>query len=357
MTTAYANEADARIPKDYDELIEYLEDNGVPEESIKETKYLHLLNIIEEKNYEEALPILLELGDYKDCNEIFSKAKSEFYNLGLALMTNGEVDEAIKYFEQTKDYERTDVYLKYLKRYQSEKHKNILKNEDIVEAGESWFLYRLDDCYVYVPIFLDKSVKCGIYFPGGYGGDMLFRDGMYTYIKKYTPKSIIIFYISSGYTCINDASDRAYEILKDVTHQEDVIIKEIVTMGSSMGSFSALHASAYLYDKYGLISSGVVSLDAGLNWVVDRPLKDEEYDLLKEQETDLYLFEQYHTGDKHFDAIEKFIQKDSPTYIIECANGDHDAITVDGFKYGAMSWAFGEFEVLDEVHYNLVKLN
>lgn len=85
------------------------------EEHIKENLYVQAIGLFDSKSYDEAITIFEELGDYKDsqeqivsCNErIEATKKEETYDMAVGLMQAGEYDEAIVEFGKIPGYEDT----------------------------------------------------------------------------------------------------------------------------------------------------------------------------------------------------------------------------------------------------------
>ena len=132
---------------------------------------------------------------------------------------------------------------------------------------------------------------------------------------------------------------------------------DVFVAGASNGAYTAMKMAAYFYTEYGVPVTKCLTLDAAMSWEYPARdmLTDEECDALAEAGTVLCLFEQKGTGLKTAE-IKRLVDRQLPVLILECSNGDHDTINVNGFRYGVFSWALDEIE-LDVDEYNPVWLH
>lgn len=95
---------------DYQEAIEIFTDLGDYEDSaemIKECRYLDAQQMISDGKYDEAIAAFEALGDYKESRDLITKAQ---YEKGKSLYNAGEYDKAIEIFTALGDYrDSTDM--------------------------------------------------------------------------------------------------------------------------------------------------------------------------------------------------------------------------------------------------------
>jgi len=166
----------------------------------------------------------------------------------------------------------------------------------------------------------------------------------------------MLFFYSSGYYEMDAKTDEAMTIMRQLELELNITLHDMSVIGSSNGSYSALHAAAQLHEDYAFNVNNAVCLDAGLEWDSPGVPTDEEYASLAASGAELILFEQPEVGlDK--EPIRKMVDAGARVTIVECTDDDHDRISKNAYKYGIFSWILDEFETLPEEQYNIVKLS
>ena len=219
--------------------------------------------------------------------------------------------------------------------------------------------------YVYVPYEINEDTSYMIYYCGGTGQEIesiLWAPGVVHYFassrdpEKYSPNAICIFYGTSGYDNIPTRVIDTLKLLHDVSEETGAPVKDVITVGSSNGCYTALHLAAALYTEGGIPVRCSLSLDAGLEWMHDYDwLTPEECDALVESGCTLYLFEQEGVGLEK-EGIRLMVEKGVKTVVVECRIGDHNMISENAYNYGIFSWGVHEFDILNPLEYIFVPL-
>lgn len=119
----YKSAMDLFEKEEFEEAIEIFKELGDYKDSLEmimEIKYNHGLKLLDGKDYYEAIKIFEDLGDYKDSNELEKQSK---YLLGKAYFERHDYVKAISFFEQIKEYGDSPnflieaIYLEAIKQY------------------------------------------------------------------------------------------------------------------------------------------------------------------------------------------------------------------------------------------------
>lgn len=219
--------------------------------------------------------------------------------------------------------------------------------------NDDGIIYVLDKIgFLYVPNEVNMETKGALYFAGGGGEDYLSREAVKSYLENFSPNAVILFFYESGFSHMEEISRKGAEVLNQVSAELGIDIKDVITVGSSNGTYAALKASAVLQDEYDFRVTKYLALDAGMNWDYPKEilLSDEQMKTLKDAGTELYLFEQPHTG-KQIPAIARMVNAGLKVYIVECQHMGHDQISKYGFRLGVFSFGFDELDSLSEMLY------
>lgn len=225
--------------------------------------------------------------------------------------------------------------------------------EKIKAVFEAGTLYEVDDGYIYLPTEINENTSIIIYYPGYEGHPVIqyFYWQIENYFKHFSPNAIMFFSEGSGYRNMDERNPEILKHIRQIRGQYE-IDGELIVCGSSLGSYAAMH----LADQDEEVVSKVLCLDCGYDYSVPCLLDDEQIEKIAAIGTEFYLFEQIGIDNTRFNFIQRLIDGGIKTYIVECANGSHDAITENAFDYDVFSWAIGD-EELSEIQYTLKELN
>lgn len=283
----------------------------------------------------------------------------DLYPQALAAMRRCEFEEAAEMFQQLGDFSDSAANYEYcLERLNAEpipenRRYTALRNR-IEDFGEG-YLYAVTVGYLYVPHECDENTRCCIYFAGGAGQDYLYREGVYRYLMKYKPNGIILFHYESCVTHWPGGIRNAAKIMRQVEQECNIVLHDMITVGSSSGSFTALHAATILPAEFNIQVRAALLLDAAMEWDMPKEtlLSDEECELLAKTGTLLCLFEQPEAVD--YEEIHRMADFGDEVLVIVCADDHHNTISVKAYDCGLFSWGFEEIE-LDPEEYTVVRI-
>lgn len=219
-------------------------------------------------------------------------------------------------------------------------------------------LYFCGNSLLYVPEVCDENTRGCIYFGGGVGDEnWLYMRGVYSYFRHYSPNAVFLFHLHSHVENPVPAAERALALLERVAEERHIVLHDILTVGSSTGSLSAIRAAAVVNRDYVFPARAAIALDAPNEWNVGKNWlpTDEERELLAAAGTQLYLFEQKGVGLEK-KPIAALVDAGCPVTIVECRHGDHNTISVNAYTLAVFSWGLEEID-LDADEYTLVPLS
>ena len=218
-------------------------------------------------------------------------------------------------------------------------------------------LYKLRECFVYIPLQTNKDTRICVHYAGGNGAYILRWDYVEGFCDVYTPTNIYIWYKGSCLDTMESSYARTVTLLQDISDITGAPLDNIVYTGSSNGGYTALKTAARLYLDYGITADKVCTLDMGLNWGLTIILPTaEEYEALEEMQTEVYAFEQHDEIYRYFGA-RTILRSGIPVYEVICKNNGHEAITAYAFHMGVFAWLTGEKASLDRDEYTIRDAN
>ena len=283
----------------------------------------------------------------------------DVYPEAVAAMRRCEFEHAAELFQQLGDFsDSAENYSYCLERLAAEEipeNKRYTGLRNRIEDFDGGYLYAIPVGYLYVPHVCDENTRCCIYFAGGAGQDYLYREGVYRYLMKYQPNGIILFHYESCVTHWPGGIRNAAKIMRQVERECNIVLHDMITVGSSSGSFTALHAAALLQEEFNIPVYATLLLDAAMEWDMPKEtlLSDEECKLLAEKGTLLCLFEQEEAVD--YEEIHRMADFGDKVLVIICESDGHNIISVNAYDYGLFSWGFEEIE-LDPSEYTIVPI-
>ena len=274
-------------------------------------------------------------------------------------MNTRQFEQAIEKFTSLKDYESSEALLRRCEKLLEEDEEvlyPILNEQSISEVYEGGILYYCKYGPLYVPNEVDSSTGFMLYHSGGGGAeDYLYYKGLYPYFEDYSPNAVMLFCNNSGYDILKGKNESCYKLLSQVAKELGITLHDLSLVGSSQGCFTALKAAYQFYVNHELAAVCVVTLDTGMEWIDPANLNEEECLKIAEAGTVFYLFEQADTG-MNVEEIRLFVESGIETYLVACAEKQHNTISVNAYKYGIFDWSVGEDIELPPWQYTFIKL-
>lgn len=328
-------------------------------EDIVEAEYKTAEALASSGKLVQASEAFLEIKDYKDSVKRHAECLDTQYRQAVAEMYAGRWENAKSLFDEIGAYMDSNEMSVYCEQRIRSKETygetKLLTDNSLCGTFKNGFLYKLDFAYVYVPLNINSDTASCIYYPGGTGDYMLYAESMVEYLEKYSPNTVIIFLFESGYMHQLDMNMKTAKLMYDCSLELNIVIHDLAVIGTSNGAYTAMRMIPYIYETYGIKAKSLSTYDTGVDWAMPF-LDEEELNTYVEVSPALYLFEQRGVDDDTFTPIKKFVDSGLSCSIIECADGRHDAITKNAFSYGALSFATGELETLDESQYTIKSL-
>ena len=199
------------------------------------------------------------------------------------------------------------------------------------------------------------NARACVYYAGGAGEDYLYKRGVYHYLKYFQPNAVMLFHYESCIMHMESGIARAAAALEQIAQECGIVLHDVITVGSSAGSFTALHAGAVLQRDYDIPVYAILSLDAAMEWVMpaERLLSDEECAILADRGTLLCLFEQEKA--RNYPEIQRMADLGCRVLVIACHHDGHNTISVNAYTCGLFSWGFEEIE-LDPEEYTVYRI-
>ena len=130
------------------------------------------------------------------------------------------------------------------------------------------------------------------------------------------------------------------EILENVAAERGVFPTSIVSAGSSLGAYPAMHTALYA-PRMGMDVSCVLSLDAGDDWKSPYVLSRSRCLETAANGTVFYLFESPWVGTDRA-AIRSMVETGNQVFLVGCVYDEHVRITLDAMGMGVIHWAVGD---------------
>jgi hypothetical protein len=343
---------------------------------IIERSYQQGVQLLIDGSYDQARACLAALGDYKDAqtlaeNCLWQEAISfgnvdrltELYNfystLGSAEDVVVQISDAL--FEKAqeaagdfdlelacqiwsflKDYRGSDTLLWRGKRAvawaEAEEDKQLINSRYLYTRGLDYNVYLYDQAYVVVPNKTDENTRYFVYYPGG-REEELSIDYLLYYLVNPSPNTIAVFMLQNGLSDMESKTCQAVDLLEQIAAESGSFVQNIVTVGSSLGAYPAMHAAVYAYNDYQIMVDCVLSLDAGSDWEeTGLLLSDDECAKTAELGTEFYLFESIGVG-MNRDGIRLMVNAGNFVTMVGCVYDGHVEISLDAMGMGVMEWA------------------
>ncbi|MEI3101309.1 MAG: hypothetical protein V8T45_05745 [Oscillospiraceae bacterium] len=117
-------------------------------------------------------------------------------------------------------------------------------------------------------------------------------DYLLYYMMNPSPNTLAVFMRRNGLEDMEAKTGQAVEILDRAAAECGLYPHDIVTAGSSLGAYPAMHSADDAWENHALRTDCVLSLDAGSDWMESWLLLSEsQCYVTAELGTDFYLFE------------------------------------------------------------------
>lgn len=333
-------------------------------------------------NYAYARAAFLELGDYKDSQNLIAacdylsagelmqrgeygwakeildgldesypgraaaleKCSEGLYKNALTLAREGSYGEALEMFSALGVYADSPVLARRLERMLAWLD---LPAGERISAPEkkysnSYFeqVYMTEDAYVVLPEECSSGCRFLLYYPGG-KDDEINIDFLIYYLMNPAPDTIAVFLRTNGLYSMREKALAAVDVIERAAAERGVFPTEIVSCGSSLGAYPAMHSALDIPALSGLSVGCVLSLDAGDDWNSPYVLSRSQCMALKESGTQLYLFESPWVGTDR-PAIKTMVDSGVDLTLVGCVYDEHVRITLDAMGMGVLHWAVGD---------------
>ena len=281
------------------------------------------------------------------------------YEEAVRHMYRREYVEALSKFDYADMHEQSKVYEGYCRLRLGEDfsaYDPIICEDNILDTFENGVMYRYDPVYAYVPNEITEDTRFSVYFAGGTGGFLLFVDGVYEYIRAYSPDAVMLFNTNSGTQDIPRSINTMIRISNQIAAECGISIHDLAISGSSNGCYTAVHAAAAFYTDNSVAARSVLTYDTGKEWnLTHYNMSQEEMEATAGTGIRYYLFEQPEI-DLGTKAIYDLVATGNEVYAVYCTHDDHDRMSRLAYTNGLFSWGMGEFDELDEDEYKICLL-
>ena len=310
--------------------------------------------------HEEALPLLAELGDYRDAADLADGCRAVLYDRATEHLYARELEQAQPLLQLLGDYRDSLRWLRYCMRWTQADPITapLIRPEHLIFTPKHGrgSVYGTRDAVIYVPKNCDRNTALVVYYSGGSDlNKTLSENAAYNYAATYGPNALCYFCRISGFYNMSAYNQELWGTIEQLMRECSLVPHDIYLVGTSNGFYTTMAMAVKLLQEEDLPVRALASWDAGENWKIpDRLLSAGELSALAAEGTRFELFEQ-----RKFNAERKVIQDmvdaGLAVDLIECSNGDHEKITENAFRYGVISWLIGERK-LNEKEYALTRL-
>lgn len=324
--------------------------------------YLLAVDLMENEEYADALALFTELGDYADSLELAIQCRAGIYESAKLAMINTEFEYAAELFRLIGSYEDSERQLANCEeRIAAEAEytgRELITPEHVLDDFKNGKLYGHSLGYIFVPDEINAETAWLVYYPGGHGtGDNLSVPCIYLEHKLFRPNAVMIYLYNNGWWDMRDFSLEVGELMKQLALECDIWFHDVVTVGSSNGSYASMIAVPVLYEQEGISVDAVLAFDAGCEWdtnyVGDAAVLDAaECDSAAKANTRFYLFEQRNFSEYFMDVppVALMVEHGVDVVLVECDNDGHNHIGPDAIRAGFYDFAMGQKDTLETVN-------
>lgn len=289
--------------------------------------------------------VYLGLGDHPGCSAALEQMNGLLYKRAMELAQVFRLEEACEIWRELGDYEASELLLRRGERALA--WASVPEGERLLEPENRYLKGTLENVYVCEQAYLVVPEKCSsdtrffIYYPGGRNEEISI-DYLLYYMMNPSPNTMALFLRRNGLHDMYAKTCEAIDLLEQAAAERGVFVCNLVTAGSSLGAYPAMHSVLPAYEEYGLKTDCVLSLDAGSDWLEEALLLDESE--CREAErigTEFYLFESPWVG-MNREGIRRMVNTGNKVTMVGCFFDDHVQISLDAMGMGVVDWAVGD---------------
>lgn len=289
--------------------------------------------------------VFVKLGNHSYCTQALEQIDPQLFRQAEELAEALDISGALAIWERLGTYEGSDILARRCSQMEawasSPEEQRLLIEENRYMPDKLDNVYICEEAYIVVPEVLDGSTGFFIYFPGGRDEEMSV-DYLLYYMMNPSPNTLAVFMRRNGLEDMEGETARAVEILDKAAAECGLYPRDVVTAGSSLGAYPAMHFAFYAWKNHALRTDCVLSLDAGSDWMESWLLLSESQCLVTaELGTDFYLFESPWVG-MNREGICRMVNTGNKVTMVGCYFDDHVRISLDAMGMGVVDWAVND---------------
>jgi len=307
--------------------------------------WLHASVLTAEGRLTEARSLYLGLGDYPGCQAALEAVNTRLYEQAEMLAGGFRLEEAAGIWQELGSFSNSERMLWRCRRAlawaSAPETERLLRPEKRYLSDSFENVYACEQGFVVVPEECGSDTRFFIYYPGG-RNEELSVDYLLYYLMNPSPNTMAVFMRRNGLEEMRAKTGEAMDLLEQAAAECGLFVHDVVTAGSSLGAYTAMHSAVYTYKDYGIKTDCVLSLDAGSDWLETELLLDEQE--CRETEalgTEFYLFESPWVG-MNRDGICLMVNTGNKVTMVGCYFDDHVRISLDAMGMGVVDWAVGD---------------
>jgi hypothetical protein len=343
---------------------------------ILERSYQQGVQLMDDGQYDEAQECLASVGDYKDAQtlsancgwqdaislgdvdrlmelysfysslggaeDVVTQISAALYEESLSAAGDFDLELACQIWSFLGDYENSETLLwrgeRAAKWAEADSEEQIINSRYLYTSGTDYKVYQYNEAFAVIPDQLDSNARYFIYYPGGREEELAI-DYLLYYLVDPSPNTIAVFMRQNGLSSMKAKTHQAIDLLEQLAAESGSFVQNLVTVGSSLGAYPAMHAAIYAYDDYSIMVDCALSLDAGSDWEeTGLLLSDEECEQAAQLGTEFYLFESIGVG-MNREGIRRMVNAGDFVTMVGCVYDGHVEISLDAMGMGVMEWA------------------
>ena len=289
--------------------------------------------------------VFIKLGNHSYCTQALEQIDALLFRQAEELAEALDLSGALAIWEKLGTYEGSDILTRRCRQMEvwasASEEQRLLSQENRYMPDKLDNVYICEEAYIVVPEVLDGSTGFFIYFPGGRDEEMSI-DYLLYYMMNPSPNTLAVFMRRNGLEDMEGKTSQAVDILDRAAAECGLFPADIVTAGSSLGAYPAMHFAFYAWENHVLRTDCVLSLDAGSDWMESWLLLTEsQCRVTAELGTDFYLFESPWVG-MNREGICRMVNTGNKVTMVGCYFDDHVRISLDAMGMGVVNWAVND---------------
>ena len=289
--------------------------------------------------------VFLKLGSHSYCTQALEQIDSLLFRQAEDKAQALDLSGALTIWEKLGSYKGSNILAQRCNQIidwaSTPEEQRLLRDENRYLPDKLENVYICDAAYIVVPEVLDSSTGFFLYFPGGRDEEMSV-DYLLYYMMNPSPNTLAVFMRRNGLEDMEAKTGQAVEILDRAAAECGLYPHDIVTAGSSLGAYPAMHSAYYAWENHALRTDCVLSLDAGSDWMESWLLLSEsQCYVTAELGTDFYLFESPWVG-MNREGICRMVNTGNNVTMVGCYFDDHVRISLDAMGMGVVDWAVND---------------